>query len=331
MRRSSSKLITRARSIRNTGKVPFRFKFDLIIETVEKLTASGDIVVVWERGSNKFEATNAVKVDRNTRKASFDNEQLSSEVTLFKLQPSERRFQDKIVKLAVKSHGIDGKTIGKIHLNLADYAEVPAGSKRISAELTNGAALILTIQCSFLSMGKTSIKGGAKSDIAEDVNDEDDLEDDLEGDAKCVSNTDEVSSTFLKGKLKLARTASKMSMSRPERRTKDDENCSDLANVSESPLTEKLKRENQRLKKQLEEAERNHSSGDVRLMEENKTLKTELQDLKIALAREPVYSDVVKELKEAKMALALLHLEKEEVVCELMKVQREERLYKSPR
>lgn len=328
MKRSSSKLITRARSVRNMGKVPFKFKFDLFIETVEKLAPSGDIVVVWER-NGKAEATKAAKIDKSTRKASFANERISSEITLFKTQPSERRFQDKVFKIAVKSGDVEGRTLGKIHLNLADYAEVPSGSKRISAELTNGAILIASIQCAFLSMGKaTAVKPGSKNDADEGL-DDDDVDNELESDG---AGDSEAPTSFLKNKFsaKITRAASKKTISRQEKKShKDDENSSSVSNGASDPTSERLRKENVRLRKQLEEAERSAGSGsggsgagDGKLEDENRSLRSEVKDLKRALAREPVYADVVRELKEAKMALALLHLEKEEVTLELMKFQR---------
>lgn len=300
------------------GKVPFKFKFDLLVETVEKLAASGDVVVVWERSNNKAEATKPAKIDRSTRKASFANERISTEITLFKSQPSERRFQDKVIKLAVKANTIEGKTLGKIHLNLADYAEVPSGSKRISAELTNGSTLIAGIQCMFLSMGKTAPgKAGTKSENSDSG---DDISDDMEVDAKKQGGED-VPGGYLKNKLKMTRAASKKCIGRQEKKGKDDENNSESANGADGAVVERLKKENARLKKQLEEA---GCSSDSKVVEENKKLKIEVRDLQAALSREPVYSDVVRELKEAKMALAFLHLEKEKVTLELMKHQRRE-------
>lgn len=318
MRRSSSKLITRARSVRNMGKVPFKFKFDLLVETVEKLAASGDVVVVWERSNNKAEVTKPAKIDRATRKASFANERVTSDITLFKTQPSEKKFQDKVIKLAIKANNIEGKTLGKIHLNLADYAEVPSGSKRISAELTNGSTLIASIQCVFLSMGKTVPgKTGTKSENSDSG---DEASCDMEAETK-KGGSEDAPGSFLKNKLKLTRAHSKKTISRQEKRGKDDENNGDASNGAEGGMVERLKKENARLKKQMEESS---FSGDDKISDENKKLKTEVRDLKTALSREPVYADVVRQLKEAKMALAFLHLEKEKVLLELMKYQRGE-------
>lgn len=297
------------------GKVPFKFKFDLLVETVERLAASGDIVVVWERSNNRIESTNPAKIDRTTRKAIFGNESITTEITLFKTQPSEKKFQDKTIKLAVRANGIDGKTLGKIHLNLADYAEVPSGSKRISAELTNGATIIASIQCVFISMGKTSTGKGALPSKSEN-SDSDDMTEDTED---CLLDSEDTPANYLKNKLKMGRAASKKYIGRPDKKMKDDENNSDLANNADT--IERLKKENNRMKKQMDEI---NVVNDSKLVEENKKLKSELKDVQIQLAREPVYADVVRELKEAKMALAFLHLEKEKVTLELMKYQKGE-------
>lgn len=314
MKRSSSKLITRARSVRNMAKVPFKFKFDLAIETVEKLAASGDIVVVWER-NQKVESTKPAKIDHKTRKANFNNDKISSEMTLYKSSPSEKKFQDKVIKIAVRAGNSEGKTLGKIHINLADYAEVPSGSKRIGAELSNGAQLVASIQCTFQSMGKASKKGGDSGDMDED----EELDEENDADA---ANEEDSPSSYIKNKFSanIKRGASKKLI----RKEKDDTGSG--TGGAASTDAEKLRKENARLRKQVDELEKQGGGGggggDSKMSEENIALRREVKDLRNALAREPVYADVVKELKEAKMALALLNLEKEEVTLELMKHQR---------
>jgi hypothetical protein len=321
MKRSSSKLITRAMSVRNMAKVPFKFKFELSIETVDKLAASGEIVVVWER-NQKIESTKPAKIDRTTRKATFNNERISSDITLYKTSPSEKKFQDKVVKIAVRAGAEDGKTLGKIHLNLADYAEVPSGSKRIGAELSNGATLVASIQCTFLSMGKAFSKGDKKGEQdTEEENDESDEE------VEETTNEEDSPSSFIKSKLShnIKRVASKKIIRKENKVEKTEENSPPATNGTGQTDLDRVKKENAQLRKQLQEMERGNggsASGGDAVSEENKALRREVKDLRSALAREPVYADVVKELKEAKMALALLNLEKEEVALELMKYQR---------
>lgn len=326
MKRSSSKLITRARSVRNMGKVPFKFKFDIIIETVDKIAASGDVVVVLDRGA-KADCTQPAKIDKNLRKASFGNDKITAEITMFKSAPSDRRFQDKVFKVCVKLGAVDGKTLGKIHLNFAEYAQVPSGSKRISAELNNGAILIASIVSTFQGMGKAipADKPGSKADsTAED--DDDGADSSSKSEDESAQPTGDDPSNFMKNKLaqKLTRGASIKTIGR---RNKNSEAASG-SSASAAETAEKLRKENTRLRKQIEELEQQNASGgrnaSSKLSEENHALRNETRDLKAALSREPAYADVVRELKEAKMALALVHLEKEEYALQVQKYQRGE-------
>jgi hypothetical protein len=323
MKRSSSKLITRARSMRNMAKVPFKFKFDLIIETVDKLAASGDIVVVWER-NQKVDGTKPAKIDRTTRKANFNNEKISSEVTLYKTSPSEKKFQDKVIKLAIRTGGLEGKTLGKIHLNLADYAEVPSGSKRIGAEMSNGATLVASIQCTFQSMGKASSKKGE----GDDADNDEDAEEEEEADP--AGGDEDSPSSLIKNKFtaNVKRAVSKRTINKKDKAGEEGTGPAAAAAAGAGGAAgdaERLRKENARLRKQLEDSEKSGGGGgggDAKIEEENKALRREVKDLRSALAREPVYADVVKELKEAKMALALMNLEKEEVQLELYRFQK---------
>ncbi len=327
MKRSSSKLITRARSVRNMGKVSFKFKFDLIVETVDKIAASGDVVLVWDRG-NKPEVTKPAKIDKSSRKASFGNEKISGEVTMFKSAPSDRKFQEKVFKISVKLGSVDGKTLGKIHLNFADYAEVPSGSKRISAELNNGAVLIASINSNFQGMGKALPgKPTTRENSSPAVSDDEDSGEKEEDAEDTAGQNEDEPSNFMKNKLaqKLTRGAS---MSTIGRRGKADEVVKDKKDSGYEAI-DRLKRENNRLRKQIEELEEQSNSGgggtrtaSSKLSEENHALRNEVRDLKVLLSREPAYADVVRELKEAKMALALLNLEKEEYYFELQKYRR---------
>lgn len=308
------------------GKVPFKFKFDLIIETVEKIAASGDVCLVWDRNT-KLESTKPAKIDKNSRKASFGNEKISGEVTMFKSQPSDRKFQDKVFKISIKLSSVDGKTLGKIHLNFADYAEVPSGSKRISAELNNGAVLIASIVSNFQGMGK-AIPGKPNAKESGATNDDDKkTEASTESSEENSGASEDEPSNFMKNKLtsKLTRGASLRTIGR---RPKEEESTPEKSSGS-SEAVERLRKENNRLHKKVEELESQQSSGGGRsasskLSEENHALRNEIRDLKCAIAREPAYADVVRELKEAKMALALLNLEKEEFSLELQKYKRGE-------
>lgn len=333
MLRSSSMLITSARGMRNAAKLPFRFTFEILIDSVDKIPITGPVVLVWERGSAKVISTNPVNVDNNSRKANFRNERLSSEITLFKSSPQDKKFQEKVVKLAIRGGSADGKTICKIHLNLADHAELPSGTKKVSAALNNGSTLIATVNCQFISMGRATPKsgngnrngllhsmsnhtlGGGKlsSPMAGDT----DARDMCRMDSESTISAQECSPTSggddtLKGKLKYK--GSKKMTGRKSGR----DNGVFTEGISNDSGMEKLKRENLILRKQLEEMDKNRGGGDSRLLDENKSLKAEIDSLKDALKRDPEFHELVAQLKETKMALAILQLERDQIALEVM-------------
>lgn len=294
--------------MRNAAKLPFRFTFDILIDSVDKVACTGPVVLVWERNTTKVLSTKAVTVDRNTRKATFGNEQLSSEVTLFKNSPQDKKFLEKVVKLAIKAGNAEGKTLGKIHINLADHAELPSGSKKISAELNNGSVLIATVQCQFISMGRTAVSKLGRPNAEGDDSDGDDVE-------SITSTEDGAGSGVLKNKLKLGRIGSKKGIGRKGR---DSDILVDINSGSDNNSgVEKLRKDNARLRKQLEEAEK-ALGREAKLLDENKALKREIDNLKEALRREPEFDEVVAQLKESKMALALLQLERDQLALEIM-------------
>lgn len=327
MKKSSSKFILRASSVRNIAKVPFKFRFLLNVESVEKLTASGDVVLVWER-NQKMEFTKPAKVDRTTRRAVFNDDRIACNITMYKTTPNDKIFQDKVIKLALRTDNAEGKTLGKIHINLADYVEIPSASRRIGAELSNGATLVAVMQFNFISMGKSTDKSEKQ---AEENDNEDEEDEDSPADAECKGDsakTEDTPAAILRNKISanIMRAASKKIIRRDKPEKTDS--CSVSTTNTSSAEIDKLRKENMRLKMQVEEMEKRAAdvgSGDkidAKLFAENQDLRRQNVDLQKALAREPVYADVVKDLKEAKMALALLHLEKEEVSFELMKHQK---------
>lgn len=321
--------------MRNAGKVPFKFSFSLIIETVERLAASGSVVLIWERNSSKILSTKPVQVDRNSKKISFGNETLTSEVTLFKHSPADKGFQDKVVKLAIKAGNAEGKTLGKIHLNLADYAEVPSASKRISAELTNGAALTATVQCAFTSMGKAGKGGDSVADDEDTGRDEDDEDFSSPKSIEPGSDDGPSSGSQLKVKAKIGGMGSMMGIG--HRRGRDSRGVwnGDGAGggggergetgVGDQASLDKVRKENAKLRKQLEDAERALGKESL-LSSENSALKRQVEELKAALMREPEFTDLVTELKEAKMALAILQLERDQLSLQLQLAEKSARL-----
>ena len=58
------------------------------------------------------------------------------------------------------------------------------------------------------------------------------------------------------------------------------------------------------------------------LMQENKSLKEHVEDLEMRIRREPIYADVVRDLREAKMALAIMNIERDELKQEIRKLKK---------
>jgi len=75
-----------------------------------------------------------------------------------------------------------------------------------------------------------------------------------------------------------------------------------------------LQAQNDELEDKLTTAGLNSNAGKVEVLEDEvDRLRKEIRDLKSRLSREPVYADVVRELKDAKMALAILSTENAEL------------------
>lgn len=399
MKRSSSKLISKAGSVRNINKQGFKFKFELHVESVDKLTTSSDVCVTWERGS-KLLSTKPAKVDKNTRTAHFGGEVLAQEMTLFKKKKDGATFEDKPFKLAVRQGSSRGKIVGKIEINFADYVEIPSFSKRIAAGIASGGRIIMRVVSTFLgeakrkkgSHGSTSVGSSAfESDVLSSSGYEDnpggmdthlnDLDDLDVGDPPmqvsqppppivkkpppqnvrrpippATPNVEEPTVTqnrmfrrpsapspkrdITKRSEIPASTNSRVvpGNARSTRVKSDAEVGSTNGPAPSWAEFEKLRRENRGLRRRNEDLqERNdnledraatgngiedHTESLQQLMVENTSLRRDVGDLEAKLAREPEYSDVVRDLREAKMALAILTLERDELVQEVRKLRR---------
>lgn len=84
-----------------------------------------------------------------------------------------------------------------------------------------------------------------------------------------------------------------------------------LADVTSNQSTSSFRRSNTEQATEIDD-----------LYSENKSLKEHIGELQIQIRREPTYADVVKELRESKMALAIINLEKDELKQQLRKMQR---------
>lgn len=154
MKRSSSKLISKAGSVRNINKNGYKFRVQMQIESVDKVMSSSDVVITWER-SNKVLASQPAKVDKQTRMAMFNNESLSQEITLFKKKKENANFEDKVYKLFLRQGSERGKIVGKFDINLAEYVDVPSYSKRIGVSLNSGSRIICRLTSTFIGEAKT--------------------------------------------------------------------------------------------------------------------------------------------------------------------------------
>lgn len=323
MKGSASKFVLRAKSIRNSNKLPFNFRFDLLIERVERLLSQRDVVVTIERSSQILSSTKPATVDNWINKASFGNEQISADVTLFKTKQSELCFSEKIIKLVIKQNNSNGRTLGKIHVNLGDHADFPSGSKRISAKLTNGAILIATMRWQLLSLTKGGNSLTSKSWV--NSGEADNLEQGFHRKPRSVT-VGGSPKAFLKNPMKSGRVGSKKLISLVMGKKKMEyDDSKDFTYGGDKGNIERLQKENQWLKKQLRCCTSTiNGEGFSSNAEISKVLQNQIRELRNALEREPIFVDLVKELKETKMALAMVHLEKEEAMLELAKYKRNE-------
>lgn len=390
MKRSSSKLIGKASSMRNINKLGYKFGFELHIESVDKMIGSNDVVVTWER-REKVLSTKPAKIDRSSRVAHFGGEVLKQEITLFKKKKEGSNFQDKVYRLAVRQNSERGKIIGKIDLDFSEYVEIPSYSKRVGAPLSSGGRIVMRVVSKFLAetRNKKSSQGTGSvgsHDVESDgqfstINDDDfvsqtnaDIQESfddigiddtgidvppprptLQANSRKPSNRHQRNppapeEAAPKGKLlrKISASpnnvmsgndsSSRFGGSRiPRSRTPEtDVGATNSAAPSRAEF-EKLRRENRTLRRQNDDLLQHKESlereledsryGDdaeslEKLMVENTALRRDVGDLEAKLAREPVYADVVRELREAKMALAILTLEKDELQQALRKLKR---------
>lgn len=146
-------------AIARTKAVPFKFQFDILVNGVKNVKDSaGFIVVIYER-RNLLKGTSPVKV---AGKCAALKENISVEATLYRKDDptGSSTFEEKLAKVAIRMEKPDGKTIGKLHVNLADYARVPSGSVFADLKMSNGSVVSTKIDSRLLASGKKSKKGG---------------------------------------------------------------------------------------------------------------------------------------------------------------------------
>jgi hypothetical protein len=181
MGKSSSKLGISKGSMNHIGTTPYKYKVSLFISHIDGITTAGEVCVTMER-HGKNESTSVVKV--KDKKAVF-RETLSMETTLFRRQtgpgkvggsPVESediKFDEKIAKIALRKGNAEGKSLGKIHLNLADYIKGPTGTVFADIKLSNDSIIVSKIESELLQMGKKKKNGDDDSEVLSDTTERD--------------------------------------------------------------------------------------------------------------------------------------------------------------
>lgn len=394
MKRSSSKLISKAGSVRNINKVGFKFNYELHIESVTQMLGSNDVVATWERGS-KILSTRPAKIDKTSRVAHFGGQVLSQEVTLFKKKKENAAFDPKVYRLTIRQASERGKVIGKIEVDFADYVQIPSFDKRIGASLSSGGRLVLRVSSTYIgeAKGKSGSRGSAsvgsrdpESDGVSSAAPDDDVASELDAD---LPDFDDISideepqypatmhalpptqpavkkAGSLRGRRGarasgedspsgglLSKVGRKKSSASPKRdagssgrllvdglrgRGKAEGDVGATNGAVSRAEFDKIRRENRMLGRKVEDLEMRNEElerkveekaeleGGVESLEElvveNTALRRDVVDLEARLAREPVYADVVRDLRETKMALAIVTLEKDELSQQVRKMRK---------
>lgn len=180
MKRSNSKTVVPKGSVTHIGTTPYRFKLNLVVSYVDAVKNGLDVCITWER-RGKSEATKLVKV--RDSKAIF-KEALSMEHTLFRRKSKhndsdELKFDEKKAKLCLRKGGPDGKAVGKIGLNMADYIKGTNSTVFADIKLSNGSIVVTKIEAIMLHMGKKKKNGSnAASEAYSDMTDMNSMEND---------------------------------------------------------------------------------------------------------------------------------------------------------
>lgn len=186
MKKSSSRIHVGKGSMNHIGATPYRFRLDIFVSYVDHVKNASDVCITWERRGNS-QATNVVKV--KDRKAVF-RQSLSMESTLFRRvnnaskrasssDPEELKFDEKKAKFMLRKNAPDGKAIGKIYLNMADYVRGPSSTVFADMKLSNGSIVVTKIEATMLHMGKKKKNGSkAASEACSEMTDGNSVEND---------------------------------------------------------------------------------------------------------------------------------------------------------
>lgn len=339
MKRSSAKLLSLAGSVRNINKDTFKFRYEIHIRQVGKILSNGNVCVTWER-NGKVLATKPVLIDGN-RTAHFGEEVLSQVITLFKKKENST-FEPKPFKLTIRKDSAKGRVLGKMCVNFAEYVEIPSFCKLVSATLSCNCVLIFRCISTFIHEEEVkksfeSIRVRSFSSFASDAmtsTGQLDYLDVLKVKPPALPRIPTQKKRVPPVPAPLEKPAAPVKRMRrrrppdptPEQGKGDfppphgmgvqvDGNRSDnITNGNSGPSRAEVRQKgdaltglvqvlNQRLESNTMVEENTHAIE--QLLEQNGLLRRDMSDLQEKLSRGPVYADVRRDLREAKLALAI--------------------------
>eukprot|EP00188_Purpureofilum_apyrenoidigerum_P004551 Plantae.Rhodophyta-Purpureofilum_apyrenoidigerum.ctg5212.p1 GENE.Plantae.Rhodophyta-Purpureofilum_apyrenoidigerum.ctg5212~~Plantae.Rhodophyta-Purpureofilum_apyrenoidigerum.ctg5212.p1 ORF type:complete len:423 (+),score=114.77 Plantae.Rhodophyta-Purpureofilum_apyrenoidigerum.ctg5212:146-1414(+) len=141
---------TRVATLGHALQLPHKFQFDFKFSKAEMVPKNQTCLVIIER-RDKIEATRTFKADNS--KTVLLSDTLSMSATLFRKDDKEE-FEPKKAKIAIRLGRKDGKTVSKIHIDLAKYANVPNGEVEVKLKMTGGAIVFATIVSRLIKAGR---------------------------------------------------------------------------------------------------------------------------------------------------------------------------------
>mmetsp|Transcript_22813 Transcript_22813/g.91361 ORF Transcript_22813/g.91361 Transcript_22813/m.91361 type:complete len:249 (-) Transcript_22813:108-854(-) len=157
----ASRGVSQVSNFGHASYIPCKVRFDFSNVRIEKLrTRAANVVLVWERRDKTIATEQQVVRSGNV---SF-SDGLHLECTLFK-DPNSNVFQQKQAKFAVRVFSKEGKTIAKIHFNVAEYILVPSGSQDIKLSLSDGSILKGLVTTTLARSGRSgsASRGGSSA------------------------------------------------------------------------------------------------------------------------------------------------------------------------
>lgn len=163
-KKSGSRLHVGRGSINHIGAAPYRFKLDVFISYVDNIKSATEVCVTWER-KGKIEATAVAKV--KDKKAVF-RQCLTMEVTLFRRDAAGEgnevlKFDEKRAKFQLRKGGADGKAIGKLAMNLAEYVRGTNSTVFADMKLSNDSVIVTKIEATMLHVGRKKKGAGSRT------------------------------------------------------------------------------------------------------------------------------------------------------------------------